>query len=235
MKIALCLSGVVGSNQRWGKGYDLDYSIGYQHLKNAVIDNNVDVFIHSWSQEHEEGLCKLYNPVNSIFEKQVDFKFTNPKSFAIMSQGYTRKTAVRLALNHAIENDFEYDFIIVTRFDLAWFKQINFNELDTSKIYAAGPEASGKINDFFFIANSKNMEILTDSYDVLPELENLNKGETGGTIAPSYHRAVWEHLRRSNLLSVTKYIFHRPWGSPRWEGDIRLLRLSPEVKYLKNE
>ena len=233
MKVALCLSGIVGSNQRWGKGYDLDYSIGYEHLKNSVIDQaNVDVFIHSWSQEHEEGLCKLYNPVRSIFEKQVDFGYSNPKSFAIMSQGYTRKTAVRLALNYEIENNFEYDFILLTRFDLAWFKQFNFNQLDTSKVYAAGPEAHRKINDFFFLANSKNMEILTDTYDYLPELENLNINETNGTIAPSFHRAVWKHLQKSNLLHLTKYIMHRPWGNPKWEGDIRLLRLDPNVKYI---
>ena len=149
-----------------------------------------------------------------------------------MSQGYTRKTAVRLALNYEIENNFEYDFILLTRFDLAWFKQFNFNQLDTSKVYAAGPEAHRKINDFFFLANSKNMEILTDTYDYLPELENLNINETNGTIAPSFHRAVWKHLQKSNLLHLTKYIMHRPWGNPKWEGDIRLLRLDPNVKYI---
>lgn len=233
MKVALCLSGIVGSKQKFGKGFDLDYSVGYRYLKNAIIDKaDVDVFIHSWSESHKDGLCDLYNPVDCVFEKQVDFNYSNPKSFAILSQAYTRKASVNLALSYEIKNNFKYDFVLLTRFDLAWFKSFNFKELDTSKIYAAGPEAFGKINDFFFLANSKNMETLVNVYDYLPELENLNINEVSGTIAPSYHRAVWKHLQKSNLLPITKYIMHRPWGNPAWVGDIRLLRLDPNIQTL---
>tara|TARA_Y100001972_G_scaffold18773_2_gene21486 strand:+ start:929 stop:1624 length:696 start_codon:yes stop_codon:yes gene_type:complete len=229
MKVALCLSGIVGTKQKFGKGCDLDYSIGYEYLKDAIIKNaDVDIFIHSWSIAHRDGLCKLYNPVDCIFEKQVDFGYSNPKSFATLSQAYTRKTSVRLALNYEIKNNFKYDFIVLTRFDLAWFKKINFKELNKDKIYAAGPEAYGKINDLFFIANSSNMEILTNCYDKLPMLENLNSFD------PSFHRAVWKHLNNSNLLPITKYIFNRPWGSSRWIGDVRLLRLDPNVKFLES-
>lgn len=233
MKIALCLSGVIGSSNRWSNGKELDYSIGYEYLNNAIMKHaDVDVFIHSWSSQHKKGLTELYKPVDSIFETQIDFGYDNPKSFAIMSQGYTKKTAVRLALNYEIKNNFTYDFIILTRLDLAWIKQIDFNNLNPTNIYTAGPEAYGKINDFFFIANSCNMEKLVDVYDELPILEDLTITETKGTIAPSYHRAVWKHLQRSNLLNLTKYILHRPWGNPKWEGDVRLLRLDPNVKYL---
>ncbi len=233
MKIALCLSGVIGSSNRWSEGKELDYSIGYEYLNNAIMKHaDVDVFIHSWSNQHEEGLTKLYKPVDSIFETQIDFGYDNPKSFAIMSQGYTKKTAVRLALNYSIKNNFEYDFVVLTRLDLAWIKQIDFNNLNVSNIYAAGPEVYGKINDFFFIANSCNIEKLVNVYNELSVLEDLTISETKGTIAPSYHRAVWKHLQRSNLLNITKYILYRPWGNPKWDGDVRLLRLDPNVKYL---
>ncbi len=230
-KIALCLSGVVGSVERWGKGNDLDFYEGYKHLKKAIIRNaNTDIFIHSWSKKYEKELCKLYKPVNSFFEKQIDFKYQNPKSFAIMSQGYTRKSSVKLALDH----DKEYDFIVLTRFDLAWFKSINFNNLDKTKIYAAGPAADGKINDLFFIANKHNMKKLVESYDHIESLEDLNNKETGGTIAPSYHRVVWKHLKKINLLQKVEYILERPWGDSAWVGDVRLLRLDPNVRILNN-
>jgi hypothetical protein len=229
MKVALCLSGVIGSLNRWGKGNDIDYNEGYKYLKESIISRaDTDIFIHSWSKNYEKELCELYKPVNSLFEEQIDFQYTNPKSFAIMSQGYTRKASVELALNSNIE----YDFIVLTRFDLAWFKPIDFNVLDNTKIYAAGPEANGKINDFFFIANKNNMKKLVDSFNYLDSLENLNIKETKGTIAPSYHRAIWKHLQKLNLLPITKYIMHRPWGNPAWVGDIRLLRLDPNIQTL---
>jgi hypothetical protein len=230
MKVALCLSGMVGSSQRWGDGEQLDYRISYDYLKEVIINQcDVDIFIHSWSVEHEKELCNLYKPKDFLFEKQVDFKYKNPKSFAIMSQGYTRKSSVRLALNYEITNNINYDFIVLTRFDLAWFKKFNFDTMDKSKIYALGPEAHGKINDFVFISNPKNMEMLNDSYDKLSELEDLTKSETKGTVAPSYHRAIWKHLNKTGLLSKTEYIFNRPWGNPKWEGDVRLLRLHPNA------
>ena len=229
-KVALCLSGVVGSLKRWGQGDDIDYRQGYEHLKKAIIDNaNTDVFIHSWSKEYEKELSKLYKPVKSLFENQIDFKYQNPKSFAIMSQGYTRKSAVELALEHGKE----YDFLVITRMDLAWFKSIDFNKLDKSKIYAAGPKADGKINDLFFIANKNKMRELVESFNHIESLEDLNIDETGGTIAPSYHRVVWKHLKKVNLLKDVEYILNRPWGDSAWVGDVRLLRLDPNVLTLK--
>ena len=231
-KVALCLSGFVGSVKRWDPwlGDDLDYHQGYRYLKKAIIDNaNTDVFIHSWSKKYEKELCKLYKPVNSLFEDQIDFKYPNPKSFAIMSQGYTRKSSVQLALDH----DKEYDFLVITRMDLAWFKSINFNNLDNSKIYAAGPKADGKINDLFFIANKNNMKKLVESFNYIESLEDLNMEETGGTIAPSPHRVIWKHLKNINLLKDVEYILHRPWGDSAWVGDVRLLRLDPNLQTLK--
>ena len=131
MKVALCLSGMVGSSQRWGDGEQLDYRISYDYLKEVIINQcDVDIFIHSWSVEHEKELCNLYKPKDFLFEKQVDFKYKNPKSFAIMSQGYTRKSSVRLALNYEITNNINYDFIVLTRFVILYC--IMYNAFDSS-------------------------------------------------------------------------------------------------------
>lgn len=72
MKIALCLSGLVGSLERFGEGDSIDLSLAYNHFKKHIfnINNNVDIFIHSWSTESEEEICDLYKPTRSIFWKK---------------------------------------------------------------------------------------------------------------------------------------------------------------------
>ena len=60
MKIALCLSGYIGNVDKWIKGEEIDYNYGYKYIKEAILDGyDVDVFIHSWSVPHEEGLKQL--------------------------------------------------------------------------------------------------------------------------------------------------------------------------------
>ena len=76
MKIAFCLHGNVGMlythkrNYKWDQY--IDYRIGYTHFKKHIfnINNNVDVFIHSWNTDFEKGIKDIYKPKLSLFEKQ---------------------------------------------------------------------------------------------------------------------------------------------------------------------
>ena len=75
MKIALCLSGFIGNVNKWIDGEEIDYNYGYKYLNDAILSyGDVDVFIHSWSVPHEDGIKKLYNPVKSVFEPNKQFK-----------------------------------------------------------------------------------------------------------------------------------------------------------------
>ena len=118
-----------------------------------------------------------------------------------MSQGYTRKSAVELALEHG-----KVWFRSITKWIL-----LGLNLLISILIslkYAAGPKADGKINDLFFIANKNNMRKLVESFNHIESLEDLNIDETGGTIAPSYHR-LCETFKKVNLLKDVEYILGR--------------------------
>jgi len=85
-KIALCLFGNVGNRQNSGhRSLNSDVTkeselastnpqIAFGSIKKQIIDKyDADVFIHSWSTSHENELKKLYNPITSVFEKQIDF------------------------------------------------------------------------------------------------------------------------------------------------------------------
>ena len=64
MRVALCLYGLIGGDE--GKGgagsSGRTIGLGYEHYKKHLIDVNeqVDVFVHSWSVDHMKEVEKLY-------------------------------------------------------------------------------------------------------------------------------------------------------------------------------
>ena len=75
MKVALCLSGLVGYSKKFGKGNPIDYRLAYQHFKKNISDNQIelDVFMHSWSVDYKSELIECYKPKDYIFEPQKNF------------------------------------------------------------------------------------------------------------------------------------------------------------------
>lgn len=76
MKIAICFYGLVGSiSDKNGKGISLDPTIAFNYYKQNIFDynDNIDVFIHSYSVLSKDKLTSLYNPKDFIIEEQVSF------------------------------------------------------------------------------------------------------------------------------------------------------------------
>tara|TARA_B110000114_G_scaffold185225_1_gene231380 strand:- start:1884 stop:2681 length:798 start_codon:yes stop_codon:yes gene_type:complete len=76
MKIAICFYGLVGSvSDKNGVGRLLDPKIAYDYYKKNIFNKNddVDIFIHSYSVETKQKLIDLYNPVDYTIENQVLF------------------------------------------------------------------------------------------------------------------------------------------------------------------
>jgi hypothetical protein len=154
MKIALCLHGYFNSSiDNTSLGVD-----GYNHIKKNILDNNdVDVFIHSWEPEKRDLIEGMYNPKQSIFEKQKDFSelikergldtLQNcPRSpQAVLSHLYSVTEVMKLP--HQQPNT-KYDIIVKARFDLGRINRnttsvypvqcINFQtNIESDKIYTA--------------------------------------------------------------------------------------------------
>lgn len=158
MKVALCLHGLFSSTQdSTSNGYD-----GWEYIKEHILDvADVDVFIHSWEQERQETIKKLYKPVKSIFEPQKDFtpfvldnelySLPNPPRSpqSVLSHLYSVAEAVKLVY----EDNTHYDIVIKSRFDLGRINRntsgegkgnpyavqcINFKtDIDKGRIYMA--------------------------------------------------------------------------------------------------
>ena len=76
MKIALCLFGHIGGMKSINGSIVGEGNISrvYNSYKNMVIgDNDVDLFIHSWSVDYKKRILDVYKPNDSLIEKQKDF------------------------------------------------------------------------------------------------------------------------------------------------------------------
>ena len=154
-KVALCISGKVGNKEGHTGLKKSDFSIlnkGFHHYKKHIIDkNDADVFIHCWDKEFEEEIIKLYKPKKYIFEEQKLFKipryvkgsqrpwqFKNAftRNQSTYSKWYSNKIVNSLRREYEEEVNMKYDFVMTTRFDIAFEKDVIFNQFNNQYFYA---------------------------------------------------------------------------------------------------
>ena len=80
MRVALCFHGLIGNNEKGGKGESLDLNESYTNIKKYLIDANpqfnFDTYVHSWSQNNEEEILKVLKPIDFLIEKQLNFEIS---------------------------------------------------------------------------------------------------------------------------------------------------------------
>jgi hypothetical protein len=195
MKVALCLNGYYVSSS----GIDTARS-SFDYIKKKILDvADVDVFVHSWDLEHQEEIERLYSPVASVFEKQKTFEeeqlsfdeawfnenfdrsssMYNSTIYKTLSCMYSRKQSIAIKTEHERQNGFEYDCVIMARFDLGnrgkehhqvyYATNINFDpNLDMSHVYTAyWDQLNHGIADHWFYSNSRSMNRISELYDGL--------------------------------------------------------------------
>ena len=82
-RIAVCFYGILGSKiGKGGIGETIPPEEGYHYYKKHIFDknNNIDVFIHSWSHEFKDEIVKVYKPKLSKIEPQKKFPFSKDLS-----------------------------------------------------------------------------------------------------------------------------------------------------------
>lgn len=192
MKIALCLHGYFDSRMdNSSKGSD-----GYHHIKKNILDKaDIDVYIHSWQPELKEKIKGLYNPVDSIFETQINFSsIVKDLGLENMPADSSKGRSPSTILSHfySIQKCFKlvdfkkYNLIIKSRFDLGRINRmssqsepvqcINFNpNCDPRKLYMAdwsrfkdGPA------DMWYYGGPEIMKNFTTFYDDIKSIINTS-------------------------------------------------------------
>lgn len=160
-KVAICLSGLV----RTGIPAYVTFHNFFGHL-------DADIFYHTWEDDpiKLEKVKEIYNPV--AYQISKNFPENTMSSFG--NQLFGMMMANEVKKKYEIQNDFRYDLVIRTRFDLVFpitntFP--NFNK-DQRTIYSPGGSngyvytdyESHAINDVMFWGDSDAMDIATDCY-----------------------------------------------------------------------
>ena len=193
MRIAICISGQPRYLEE-----------GYFFINKYLSNYDVDFFIHTWWDESYVGndflftnierdsrydkdtinkITKYYKPKGLIIEKQKKFEISNDVDYgglhplSTYSMFYSIKCSNGLKKKYEYENDFKYDLVIRTRFDIVINHfNLNLKDLDSDYFYLGGEiHRGGQINvpnDQFCISSSKNMDYYSDLYD---NLENYIK------------------------------------------------------------
>jgi len=191
MKIAVCLHGLARGSSVQADGAYLEK---FSTLLEKIGES--DVFIHSWDEDIKDELLELFKPIEYLIEpqKSLEEELDSFKDCEFSPQGmlyestpiaqghlfrtlsflYSRKKAIELKGRHEEKNNFVYDVVLTSRFDVGHHKQgcnktshLNFDpSLDMTKIYQAyWDQTNAGSSDHWFYSNSKNIEMLSTIYE----------------------------------------------------------------------
>lgn len=185
MRIALCLHGIVGhlytnkQQRTWCE--DVDYRIGLEHYRRHLfaVNDNVDVFIHSWSTDYAESITRDYQPRRQLFQTQIDFKQETLALNYLKSRWYSTQAVVELKKKYEQDEGFTYDWVMLSRFDLALLRDLDFAKYDRNIFYAGRHEPSDDQTndgfcDLFFYSNSPDIDRFASLYNVWEEYQIFN-------------------------------------------------------------
>lgn len=196
MSVALCLS---GQSRFVHEGYKL-------LSKNLIGFEDFDIFIHTWKDNQYNKVLDLYNTKDHVIEYQrynimlgevdVDYTQRNAGSgnFVHYSMFYSIWKANDLKSKYESKNNFKYDCVIKSRFDVALFDKINVLDEDLSFINS--PDVCGNpkvISDWFNFSSSKNMDLYLDVYN------NMQNYKKEGVRMNSGEELLTHHYKKCNL------------------------------------
>jgi len=212
MRIAICYNGIVG--KRNGDKHSIRQL--EQNYKRHT-SHDVDVFCHSW---HAGDIgCRIDNilkPILSIHENQIQFSLPalevkqgwEPRAtkshfidgryqFNQKSSAFSVKKVIELKKHYETLHKFNYDMVILTRYDIKISPFINtLSEID-KYVYFERPknDHDGRIKDYIFVSNSDNMDRYGELYDKLDVYR--------------YERENYKKIRTSQCLSMDPHIFKK--------------------------
>ena len=218
MRVALCLHGVVGHlytnkpQHIWTE--DVDYRIGLEHYRRHLfaVNDRVDVFIHSWSTQYAERLTRDYQPRRQIFETQIDFKQDTLKLNFLKSRWYSTQAVVELKKQYEQDQGFTYDWVMLSRFDLALLRDLDFKKYERNIFYAARHGAiDGQKNDgwcdLFFFANSSDIDRFASLYNVWDGYQIFNAHEESYFHAQSLELSIGYDLLRGDGFQLVRGVY----------------------------
>lgn len=186
MRIALCLYGVVGGatgKADFAEGSKDVLKLGHEKYKSALLDHyDVDIYLHTWSNEFKEEILELYKPKGHLIEEQEVFDIPphvlgdDPEQPKRRQGCYSRWRSTQKVLGLKSSSQEQYDFTLLSRYDVGFENKIDFASLDKDSLYLANWWGAkyGDISDIF----EDGRGIYYDQKDTLDEskIETYSRG-----------------------------------------------------------
>ena len=150
---------------------------------------------------------------NTLTKNKILYYSYADRAYRAYSRWYSNKRTIGLKREYEIANGFLYDWVIISRLDVAFFTDVIFDRYDSDFFYAShwngAPDVNrGKLHadrenhnvgvgflDLWFFSNSKMMDMFSTLYDHLKEYN----------ISP--HRASRQHV--DTFTDKIRYVFYR--------------------------
>jgi hypothetical protein len=246
MKIAYTMNGLVGGfegkNQVVNSSEDSILILEYLSSilnDNIIKPNDIDIFLFSWHTNFEDQFNKFLSPKKMKLEPQIDFDipyhlqtdtpWLNGRVKAHYSRWYGFKEVIKLVNEYEVENNFQYDLVVNSRFDVCWNRPFLFDKLDNNKFHIpmhpdileyGWPDNTPEIIDHVFASNSENMKSYSSMFDNLDQYTLPEECPTWNLIS-SHFLMVW-HLNKQGLLSEDYVVkSFTSWGSLPMVDQIR--------------
>jgi hypothetical protein len=196
MKIALCLSGqtrfvdqcyneVLYPYVLEGNNIDIfihTWDINESQINKHFINSGGHIMGSAIKENQIQSTLDLYNPVSCKVEPQIQFELnkwadrTMPyiRSDYLYSMFYSIYQSNKLKSEYEIKNNFKYDWVIRSRFDVKLNSKINFNEFNNNIINTPSGCLNNKqgYTDCFAFSNSTNMDIYSDTFNHIDDCMN---------------------------------------------------------------
>jgi len=235
--VALCFHGIAsGTNQQQNQNISVNFKDAVPYFLDNIVNINdeVDVFVHTWGSAAKEEIEEAYKPKLSKYQEPIFPNFKHPYSHfdfenniqrkiqGIYSRWHSFKEVVNLKTQHEKENNFLYDCVMVCRFDMVFYRPIIFSRLDMDKFYVSHWHYNWTQNKKFFgyqecwvFSNTENINKFATLYDHLDEymvdngeLENFVVNEVGEARAAkvSSHIISRWHLYTRGLIEKERFL-----------------------------
>lgn len=199
----------------WSVG-SRDQLISTYKPENYIIENQVSFPNAKNHPEISKGIRRKIKMVFFKMFKNEEYRLQKKKrekeSFRAHSRWYSVKKSIQLMKDYEIENNFEYDCVMSTRLDVAFFKPLVFDKFDLNYFYASHWNDAAKPNenieanylnhhkgrgflDFWFFSNSSLMFEFSKLYDIIERYP----------ISP--HFSSRKHI--DTLTNKIKFVFYR--------------------------
>lgn len=233
MKIAVCLSGqlrtclyALPSQVQWFISKDNDFEYEIDYFCHTWIEPNLHrVGINDFLEEESsvtineiEDAIKVCNPKDMLFEKYTDI----PYKFPWAEMFYSALMANRLKRKYEINNNFRYDLVVKSRYDLAFASYDSFsnyyqrltNHISTSdhlEIYVNHVNRDtaeyNKLNscDVMYYGSSISMDIFSDIFRYLRLKQKIASPEDCEVLGPGALMTEYANIHNMRLIPFDYY------------------------------